>query len=154
MLYLIIIIYYYINIYVSIYIYIYILYYYITIILLYICIYIITYYHYYFCYYFSFTTAFYLLIVFVILFFVFRGFFVFLILLFSFSFWLNNSFSHMKRLSLVDSIVFFFVCLTVCFFACRFYFLSWNCRVIIDNLVTFLQFPKGLQFYSFIFILT
>ena len=49
---------------------------------------------------------------------------------------------------------FLFVCLIVCLFACRFYFLSWNCRVIIDSLVTFLQFPKGLQFYSFIFILT
>ena len=40
-----------------------------------------------------------------------------------------------------------------CLFVC-FWFLSWNCRVIIHNLIAFLHFPKGLQFSSFISILT
>ena len=53
-------------------------------------------------------------------------------------FFLNNYFSHMKRLSLVD----YFVCWLVCLLC----FLSWNCRVIICNLVTFLQFPKVYNF--------
>ena len=58
-----------------------------------------------------------------------------------FSFWLSN-FSHMKRLRLVD------------YFVCLFCFLSWNCRVIIHNFITFLLFPKDLQCSSFISILT
>ena len=70
---------------------------------------------------------------------------IILVLFFSFYFWLNNSFSHMKRLRLVDYFVWLFV------LSC---FLSWICRVIIHNFITFLQFPKGLQFSSFIFVLT
>ena len=58
-----------------------------------------------------------------------------------FFFWLSN-FSHMKRLRLVD------------YFVCLFCFLSWNCRVIIHNFITFLPFPKDLQCSSFISILT
>ena len=57
-----------------------------------------------------------------------------------FFFWLSN-FSHMKRLRLVD------------YFVCLFCFLSWNCRVIIHNFITFLPFPKDLWFFSFISIL-
>ena len=63
------------------------------------------------------------------------------ILYFFFFFWLSN-FSHMKRLRLVD------------YFLCLFFFLSWNCRVIIHNFITFLPFPKDLQCSSFISILT
>ena len=70
---------------------------------------------------------------------------IILVLFFSFYFWLNNSFSHMKRLRLVDYFVWLFV---------LFCFLSWICRVIIHNFITFLPFPKGLQFSSFIFVLT
>ena len=46
-----------------------------------------------------------------------------------------------------------------CLFVCLFFF-SWNCRVIISNFITFLPFQfsvfnfPGLQFSSFIFILT
>ena len=46
-----------------------------------------------------------------------------------FSFWLSN-FSHMKRWNLVD------------YFVCLFCFLSWNCRVIIHNFITFFPFRK------------
>ena len=46
-----------------------------------------------------------------------------------FSLWLSN-FSHMKRLGLAD------------YFVCLFYFLSWNCRVVIHNFITFLPLPK------------
>ena len=60
---------------------------------------------------------------------------------FFFFFWLSN-FSHMKRLRLVD------------YFVCLFCFLSWNCRVIIHNFITFLPFQKDLQCSSFISILT
>ena len=70
---------------------------------------------------------------------------IILVLFFSFYFWLNNSFSHMKRLRLVDYFVWLFV---------LFCFLSWICRVIIHNFITFLPFPKGLRFSSFIPILT
>ena len=68
-----------------------------------------------------------------------------------FYFWSNSSFSLMKWLRWVD----YFVCLFVCLF-----FFSWNCRVIISNFITFLPFQfsvfnfPGLQFSSFIFILT
>ena len=58
-----------------------------------------------------------------------------------FSLWLSN-FSYIKRLRLVD------------YFVCLFCFLSWNCRVIIHNFITFLPFPKDLQCSSFISILT
>ena len=58
-----------------------------------------------------------------------------------FFFWLSN-FSHMKQLKLVD------------YFVCLFCSLSWNCRVIIHNFITFLPFPKDLQCSSFISILT
>ena len=58
-----------------------------------------------------------------------------------FSLWLSNFF-YMKRLRLVD------------YFVCLFCFLSWNCRVIIHNFITFLPFPKDLQCSSFISILT
>ena len=47
--------------------------------------------------------------------------------IFLFFFWLSN-FSHVKRLRLVD------------YFVCLFCFLSWNCRVIIHNFITFLPF--------------
>ena len=59
---------------------------------------------------------------------------------FSFYFWLSNSFSNMKRLSLVD----YFVCL-LCL-------LSWICRAIIYNFITFFPFLNGLQFSSVISI--
>ena len=64
---------------------------------------------------------------------------------FSFYFSLKNSFSRL-RLRLVDYFVYLFVCL--------FCFLSWNCRVTIHNFITFLLFPKGLQFCTCIAILT
>ena len=67
--------------------------------------------------------------------------YLFIYLLRFFFFWLSN-FSHIKRLRLVDYLVFFFC------------FLSWNCRVIVNNFITFLQFPKDLQFSSFISTLT
>ena len=57
-----------------------------------------------------------------------------------FFFWLSN-FSHMKRLRLVD------------YFVCLFCFLSWNCRVIIHNLITFLPFPKDYISFHFNIIL-
>ena len=60
---------------------------------------------------------------------------------FIFFFWLSN-FSHMKRLRLAD------------YFVCLFCFLSWNCRIIIHNFITFHPFPKDLQCSSFISILT
>ena len=67
---------------------------------------------------------------------------LFIHLLFKFFFfWLSN-FSHMKRLRLAD------------YFVCLFSFLSWNCRLIIRNFITFLSFPKDLQCSSFISILT
>ena len=65
---------------------------------------------------------------------------------FSFYFWLNNSFYHMKRLRLV----YCFVCL---FLFCLFVFSSLSCRIIIHNFIAFPQLPWGLQFYSFMFIL-
>ena len=55
--------------------------------------------------------------------------------------WLSN-FSHMKRLRLAD------------YFVCLFCFLSWNCRVLIHNFITFPLFPKDLHCSSFISILT
>ena len=61
------------------------------------------------------------------------------VLFFSFYFSLSNSLSYMKRLRLVDSFVCLFVYLLFCF-------LNWNCRVIIYNLITFLQFPKDYNF--------
>ena len=69
-----------------------------------------------------------------------------LVLFFSFYFWLSNSFSHMKRLRLVD----YFVSLFICFFC----FLGWNSRVTIHSFITFLPISKSLQFSSFISILT
>ena len=44
--------------------------------------------------------------------------------------------------------------LFVCLFVCLLCLLSVSCRVIIHNLIAFLQFPKGWQFSSFIVILT
>ena len=52
----------------------------------------------------------------------------------------------MKRLRFVD----YFLCLFVCLFC----FLSWNCRVIINNFITFLSSTKDLQFSLFISIFT
>ena len=63
-------------------------------------------------------------------------------LIYLFFFFRLSNFSHMKRLRLVD------------YFVCLFCFLSWNCRVIIHNFITFLSFSKDLQCSSFIFILT
>ena len=68
-------------------------------------------------------------------------FFVIICLFNFFFFWLSN-FSYMKRLRLVDH------------FFCLFCFLSWNCRVIIHNFITFLPFQRDLQCSSFISILT
>ena len=91
--------------------------------------------------------SFFIFIFFLIYFFLYQKIIIIIILFlfFSFYFWLNNSFSHMKRLRLVDYFVWLFV---------LFCFLSWICRVIIHNFITFLPFPKGLQFSSFIFVLT
>ena len=58
---------------------------------------------------------------------------------------INNSFSHMKLLSLVD-------CFAYLFFLFIYFFLfsSLNRRGKIHNLTVFLQFPKCLHFCSFI----
>ena len=74
--------------------------------------------------------------------FLFKSTFISLLLFFTFfPCWLSN-FSHMKQFWLVD------------YFVCLFRFLSWNCRVIIHNFITFLPFPKDWQCFSFISILT
>ena len=79
----------------------------------------------------------------------------FSILLFScvvvlFYFRLNNFFSDMKGLRLVNYVVSLFVPL----FVYLIYLSSWSRRVKIHNLTTFPQFPKSIQFNSFIAILT
>ena len=63
-----------------------------------------------------------------------------LFIFYFFPFWLSN-FSHMKQFWLVDC------------FVCLFHFLSWNCRVIIHNFITFPRFPKDWQCFSFTSIL-
>ena len=74
--------------------------------------------------------------------FLFKSTFISLLLFFTFfPCWLSN-FSHMKQFWLVD------------YFVCLFRFLSWNCRVIIHNFITFLKFPKDWQCFSFTSILT
>ena len=86
-----------------------------------------------------------LLLCFCFRFWFFGVFFCFLFFLFclkfSFYFWSNDSFSHMKRLRLVN------------YFVCLFCFFSWNHRLNIHNLILFIYFSRGLQFYSFIAIL-
>ena len=64
---------------------------------------------------------------------------LFFLFCFSFYFWLNNSFSHMKWLTLVNCLV------------CLFSFLSWNFRVKIHNLIVFLSSSQ--KVYNFIHLL-
>ena len=65
---------------------------------------------------------------------------IIMVLFFSFYFWLNNFFFSHETCK-VSSFFFFFL-------------LRWNCRIIIQNFITFLLFTEDLHFSSFISILT
>ena len=70
---------------------------------------------------------------------------IILVLFFSFYFWLNNSFFSDETVK---------VSRLFCLLVSLFCFLSWNYGVIIHSFITFLPFPKVLQFSSFISVLT
>ena len=110
------------------------------------------------CYYFSFLLWFNVMISLILLlpllflFILISFFLLFSLFLFSYSF-LNFVFFFflllIKQLPFLHEMVKVsrFLCLFVCLFIyLLFCFLNWNCRVIIYNLITFLQFPKGYTF--------